>query len=53
MFKEFQSIVHSSTEQHPNFQLNSSSQKDMVQRVTSRTAIDAGYMPAAVNALKC
>ena len=37
---------------HTKFQLNSSNQTDMVQRVTIRPARDAGIMPTAVNLLE-
>ena len=49
--QEFQHVVHTSTERHTKIEINSSSQTDMVQRVTSRTATDAGYMPAVLNVL--
>ena len=48
---EFYYTVHTTTERHTSFQLNSSIQTGMVQRVTPRIVRDAGCVTAAVNVL--
>ena len=49
MFLEFQHLLHTSTKRHTKLHFDSSSQIDMMQRVTSCTARYAGHMPAAVH----